>query len=197
MTEADATVIATYSRRMRLRLTDGNEVEARIKGKRLKPVCGDRVMAEAIDNEADWLIGSIAPRRNELTRPDRRGRTEVLAANIDCLVAVAAAEPKPDWYIIDRYLCAAELMGIVGIVVYNKIDLDTSPITAADELANYQRIGHDVAQCSASDGTGHSRSRNAHRKPLHDHRRTVRRRQVEHHQPTERWRAAARCDHFR
>lgn len=154
MTEADATVIATYSRRMRLRLADGQEVDARIKGKRLKPVCGDRVMAEAIDNETDWLIGSIAPRRNELTRPDRRGRTEVLAANIDCLVAVAAAEPKPDWYIIDRYLCAAELMGIVGIVVYNKIDLETSTTTAADELANYRRIGHDVAQCSASEGTG-------------------------------------------
>ncbi len=154
MTQADATVIATYSRRMRLRLADGHEVEARIKGKRLKPVCGDRVMAEAIENEADWLIASIAPRTNELTRPDRRGRTEVLAANLDCLVAVAAAEPKPDWYIIDRYLCAAELMGIVGVVVYNKIDLATSPITADAELANYRRIGHDVAQCSASDGTG-------------------------------------------
>ena len=139
---------------MRLRLADGHEVEARIKGKRMKPVCGDRVTAEAIDNEADWLIASIAPRRNELTRPDRRGRTEVLAANIDCLVAVAAAEPKPDWYIIDRYLCAAELMGIVGVVVYNKIDLATSSTTADDELANYERIGHDVAQCSASDGTG-------------------------------------------
>jgi ribosome biogenesis GTPase len=154
MTQADATVIATYSRRMRLRLADGHEVEARIKGKRLKPVCGDRVMAEAIENEADWLIASIAPRTNELTRPDRRGRTEVLAANLDCLIAVAAAEPKPDWYIIDRYLCAAELMGIIGVVVYNKIDLATSPITADAELANYQRIGHDVAQCSASDGTG-------------------------------------------
>ena len=154
MTQSDATVIATYSRRMRLRLADGHEVEARIKGKRLKPVCGDRVMAEVIDNETDWLISSIAPRRNELTRPDRRGRTEVLAANIDCLVAVAAAEPKPDWYIIDRYLCAAELMGIVGVVVYNKIDLETSPITADEELANYERIGHDVARCSASDGTG-------------------------------------------
>ena len=154
MTQSDATVIATYSRRMRLRLADGHEVEARIKGKRLKPVCGDRVMAEVIDNESDWLISSIAPRRNELTRPDRRGRTEVLAANIDCLVAVAAAEPKPDWYIIDRYLCAAELMGIVGVVVYNKIDLETSPITADEELANYERIGHDVARCSASDGTG-------------------------------------------
>ncbi len=154
MTQANATVIATYSRRMRLRLEDGQEVDARIKGKRLKPVCGDRVIAEALDNEADWLIASIGPRTNELTRPDKRGRSEVLAANIDCLVAVAAAEPKPDWYIIDRYLCAAELMGIVGVVAYNKIDLETSPTNTPDELANYQRIGHGVAQCSASDGTG-------------------------------------------
>ena len=57
-----AQVIATYSRRMRLRLDDGNEVDARIKGKRMRPVCGDRVSTEPIPNEDDWLITSIAER---------------------------------------------------------------------------------------------------------------------------------------
>jgi ribosome biogenesis GTPase len=147
-----ATVTATFSRRMRLRLDDGREVDARIKGKRIKPVCGDLVDAEPIDNEHDWLITNIAERRNELTRPNTRGQVEVLAANLDYLVVVAAAEPKPDWFIVDRYLCAAELMGIGAGVVFNKSDLGTSSVRY--ELDTYFDIGYDVVSCSALTGDG-------------------------------------------
>jgi len=147
-----ATVIATYSRRMRIRLEDGREVDARIKGKRIKPVCGDLVDAEPIDNEHDWLITNISERRNELTRPNMRGQVEVLAANLDYLVVVAAAEPRPDWFIVDRYLCAAELMGIGAGVVFNKSDLGTSSVRY--ELDTYFDIGYDVVSCSALTGDG-------------------------------------------
>ena len=147
-----ATVIATYSRRMRIRLPNGEEVDARIKGKRIKPVCGDHVDAELIENESDWLITSIATRRNELTRPNMRGKVEVLAANLDYLVVVAAVEPKADWFIVDRYLCAAELMGIDAGIVFNKIDLGVDLPT--EELANYEAIGYDVVTCSAESGQG-------------------------------------------
>ena len=147
-----ATVTATFSRRMQLRLDNGSEVDGRIKGKRLKPVCGDRVQAEPIDNESEWLITGIEQRRNELTRPNMRGQVEVLAANLDYMVVVAAAEPKADWFIIDRYLCAAELMGIDAGVVFNKTDLaDTLP---EGELENYRRIGYAVVSCSAESGAG-------------------------------------------
>ncbi len=154
MTHESATVIATYSRRMRLRLASGKEVDARIKGKRIKPVCGDRVVAEPIVNEPDWLITTITDRENELTRPNVRGQVEILAANLDYLIVVAAAEPKADWYIVDRYLCAAEIMNIAAAVVFNKIDLDTDAPSTAAELANYARIGYDVVQCSAKQGYG-------------------------------------------
>jgi ribosome biogenesis GTPase len=154
MPDSYATVIATFSRRMRLKRANGDEVEARIKGKRLRPVCGDRVLAEPIDNEHDWIITGIAPRDNELTRPDTRGRTEVLAANINCLVVVGAPRPTPDWFIIDRYLCAAELIGAAAVVAYNKSDLSADESTAMTELENYQSIGYDVVRCSAADGTG-------------------------------------------
>ena len=147
-----ATVIATYSRRMRLRLDDGTEVDARIKGKRLKAVCGDRVETEALPNEADWLITRILERRNELTRPNMRGKVEVLAANLDYLLVVAAAEPKPDWFIVDRYLCAAELMSVDAGVLFNKIDL--ADVLPDDELSYYGQIGYDVGYCSAAQGEG-------------------------------------------
>jgi len=154
MTQQHATVIATFSRRMRLRLGEGREVEARIKGKRLKPVCGDHVTAEPIENETDWLIVEIAARDNQLTRPNARGQVEVLAANLDYLVVVAAAKPKADWFIVDRYLCAAEIMGIPAAVVYNKTDIDADMNAVGAELTNYDSIGYDTVRCSATTGDG-------------------------------------------
>ncbi len=147
-----ALVTATFSRRMQLRLPQGDEVNARIKGKRLKPVCGDRVIAEPIENETDWLITSIANRDNELSRPSARGTVEVLAANVGLLVAVTADSPQPDWFIVDRYLCATELMGAAGAVVFNKIDLGQPDATADTALREYAEIGYATARCSATTG---------------------------------------------
>jgi ribosome biogenesis GTPase len=140
MPQEQTVVIATYSRRMRLRQPDGNEVDARIKGKRLKPVCGDRVVAEPIDGESDWLITDILDRDNSLDRPNMRGRTEVLAANIELLMVVAAGSPDPDWFIVDRYLCAAENMRVPAAVVYNKTDLDVQGSQIEATLRDYGRI---------------------------------------------------------
>ncbi len=154
MSHESATVIATYSRRMDLRLQNGALVSARIKGKRLKPVCGDTVQVEPIENETDWLITGIDERRNELTRPNMRGRIEVLAANLDALVVVAAVSPLPDWYIVDRYLCAAELMGVNAVLVFNKVDLLIGHDIEIDELQDYRDIGLPVLECSAETGRG-------------------------------------------
>ena len=148
MPSIDATVIATYSRRMRLRVADGQEKNARIKGKKLRPVCGDRVSAEAIPGESDWLITSIHDRRNALTRPNLRGKVETLAANLDLVVVVAAASPKPDWFIVDRYLCAAENMHAAAAVVYNKTDLNDAA-NSNDVLDTYRQLGYPSIACSA------------------------------------------------
>ena len=50
MPQQQATIIATYSRRMRVRLADGTQADARIKGKKLRPVCADVVTIE-IDSQ--------------------------------------------------------------------------------------------------------------------------------------------------
>jgi len=139
---------------MRLLLADGREVDARIKGKRIKAVCGDAVWAEPIDNESDWLITEISERRNELQRPNMRGQVEVLAANVDALVVVAAVSPLPDWYIVDRYLCAAELMGVNAIIVFNKVDLLAGHDIEIAELQEFRDIGLPVFECSAETGLG-------------------------------------------
>ncbi len=161
MSHESATVIATYSRRMGLRLSNGEVVDARIKGKRIKAVCGDSVVAEKIENESDWLITKINDRRNELTRPNMRGQVEVLAANIDTLVVVASVSPLPDWYIVDRYICAAEIMGVNVLVVFNKTDLLEGHDIEIPELGEYRDIGLAVLECSAETGKGTDEIRNA------------------------------------
>ncbi len=155
MTETTSAVVTgAFGTRMRLRLADGRSVDARIKGRRLRPVCGDRVTAAALENESDWLITAIAPRDNELTRPNLRGRTEILAANLDYLAVVCANLPQPDWYVVDRYLCAAELMRIAACVVYNKVDDGEPDEEAGRELADYRAAGYVTVACSARTGLG-------------------------------------------
>ena len=146
-------VVATYSRRMALRLEDGEQVMARVKGKRIKPVCGDHVEAEPIANEPEWLINGILPRRNELCRPNNRGKIEVLAANLSFLAVVAADPPLPDWFIVDRYLCAAELMDVSAAVIFNKTDLAEPGDLTKDTLRDYERIGYRTLLCSARTGS--------------------------------------------
>ena len=145
----EATIVATYSRRMRARLADDTEIESRIKGKKLKPVCGDRVIVEPIENESDWLISSILPRSNALGRPNMRGKVEILAANIELMIVVAAASPKPDWFIVDRYLCAAENMGTDALLVFNKSDL----AEPGEHFSTYERIGYRIHNCSATENS--------------------------------------------
>lgn len=149
----EALVIATFSRQMLLRLDDSSEVRARIKGKKIRPVCGDKVEVHPLQNEPEWLITNILPRTNELTRPDNRGRIEILAANLDFLVVVAAEAPPVDWFIVDRYLAAAEHMDIRAMVVFNKTDSHPASATSASVLGNYEQIGYKTISCSASDGT--------------------------------------------
>jgi ribosome biogenesis GTPase len=147
-----ALVTATFSQRMRLRLDDGSEVTGRLKGKKIRPVCGDLVEAHVIANEPEWLITNILPRKNELSRPDKRGRAETLAANIDLVAVVTADAPAADWFIVDRYLAAAELINVSALVVFNKTDLGAASDTSAGELTDLAKIGYLTLRCSAKSG---------------------------------------------
>ena len=149
-----ATVTGTFGQRMQIRTDTGADVSARLKGKRLRPVCGDRVSVEPLENESEWLITGILDRHNELSRPDSRGRTEVLAANLELVLVMGAVMPEPDWFVIDRYLAAAENMPAEAAVVFNKIDLEGNADDADEVLAEYRRCGYVVIRCSAEDEEG-------------------------------------------
>jgi ribosome biogenesis GTPase / thiamine phosphate phosphatase len=147
-----AVVTATYGRRWEVRCADGSTVSARIKGRSLRPVCGDHVTILPIENEPEYLIVDVHERRNELTRPNQRGQTEILAANLEFVAVTCAAVPKPDWFVVDRYLCAAELMGVATAVVFNKADTGDLAPQVAEELDGYRKLGYDALLCSARSG---------------------------------------------
>lgn len=115
---------------------------------------GDRVEVERRGEE--WVIGTIHPRRNGFSRPasGRRGKRQLLAANVDlALVVMAAAEPAYKPATIDRYLVLASSGGVPAAVCINKVDLDPSALDHA-EVAAYRDLGVEVVSVSARTGEG-------------------------------------------
>jgi ribosome biogenesis GTPase len=159
MTESSAKnsglVIASYGRRGILANQDGIEHRYILKGRKLRVVCGDHVTWQSVDGSAEVLVTKILDRRNVLERPDSRGKHELIAANLSQIVVVLAPVPVPDFFLADRYLCAAAIQGADAIINWNKIDLnDRLPEEINQELLEYQALGYSVCSTSTKSGTG-------------------------------------------
>ena len=62
-----------------------------------------------------------------------------------------APDPIPDWFLLDRYLAAAELQGFDAVIAFNKQDLAASLPT---ELETYAGLGYTTIRTSAKQGEG-------------------------------------------
>ncbi len=148
----DAEVIAAYGRHLLVRAGE-QELRARPAGRRLSIVCGDLVRCE-IDRAHDEVLAvEVLPRKTLLARANLRGESEPVVANITQLVVVVAPVPQPDFFIVDRYLCAATAAGIRGAVAINKSDLDANKIDPG-EIDALGAAGYARVACSAVDGQG-------------------------------------------
>jgi ribosome biogenesis GTPase len=67
------------------------------------------------DFSSNYVITKVLPRKNELIRPK--------VTNIDQLLIVISALPKPDLYLVDKLIVNAILNNIKPILVLNKVDL--------------------------------------------------------------------------
>src|SRR6188508_1914806 len=142
----DAEVTAAFGRHLLVR-TGTEELRARPAGRRLSIVCGDRVRCEVDRAHDEVLIVEVLPRRTLLARANLRGASEPVVANITQLVVVVAPLPAPDFFVVDRYLCAATAAGIAGVIAVNKADL-AAALDAA-ELSAYSTAGYTHLACSA------------------------------------------------
>jgi ribosome biogenesis GTPase len=116
---------------------------------------GDWVEVQATAPGAG-VVELIHPRHSKISRlaSDLRGREQVIAANVDQLVVVAAVrhpEPRPGF--IDRAIAMAHSGGILPVLCINKVDLVARALS--DELARgYADLGYAVHLTSVVSGEG-------------------------------------------
>ena len=137
-------------------LVNGEERTATIAGRlrRARPVVGDRVdLRETPDGSL--RIEAVQERRGTLVRSGFRGEQQVVAANVDLLVIVAAlADPPLRPRLIDRYLVAAWRGGIDAALALTKADLPHDRAEAERVRALMRSLGHPVVDVVATTGEG-------------------------------------------
>jgi ribosome biogenesis GTPase len=140
---------------------DGGEVPCGLRGKLKKRqlratsilAVGDKVACER-QSDGSGMIEEVLPRRSELSRPGFHGYTHVMAANVDQLVIVQAAQqPTFRMGLVDRFLATASRGRMGALVVVNKCDLE-HPATIASWVAPLTAVGIEVILASTVTGQG-------------------------------------------
>jgi ribosome biogenesis GTPase len=150
---------------------DGRVVRCLLRGRlkkdnlrrRAAPVAaGDRVRIAMLE-PGRGVIEQVLPRESGLSRQAAGSEPlqQTLVANVDQAVIVfAAAEPRADLFMLDRFLVAATASKLRRVICVNKCDLvDGGPLRA--RFAVYRQCGFEVLYTSATDGTGLSALRRA------------------------------------
>jgi ribosome biogenesis GTPase len=148
-----ARVIAAHGRHLSVQTAEGEQLMVRPSARTGQAVCGDEVECEYDALHQELRVVALSPRSSALYRSNARGKSEPVAANLSLLAIVVAPLPVPDFFIVDRYLAAAQCAGIAACVLLNKAELATEPAIDA-ELLDYERLGLSVLRVSALTGQG-------------------------------------------
>lgn len=117
------------------------------RSQKVKPLVGDNVEFTVLsEDEKTGNIDDLLPRHTELIRP--------AVANIDqALVIFAAARPKPNFNLLDRFLIMMEWQKVPVVLVFNKRDM-----VSEEELSllyeTYAAAGYEIYFTSALEQTG-------------------------------------------
>jgi ribosome biogenesis GTPase / thiamine phosphate phosphatase len=145
------TVLASFGRGVLVQTSTGL-VRCGLKGRKLRVVCGDRVVWGYPPSADGPSVESIESRRNLIERIDSRGRPEPVAANIDKLAIVVAPEPATDWFLVDRYWAGAVLKDLDALIIVNKKDLGTDAIEP--QLNEYRKLNLNCIEVSCQSRAG-------------------------------------------
>ena len=137
--------------------TARGEVVAVLRGKLKHRDEGRVVAGDVVELEqragATARIAAVRPRRSVLARRaagERSPRRQAIAANVDQVLAVAAArDPELNPRLLDRFLVIAEANRLPSVVLLNKVELDRGALerlTARYRPAGYQVLGTSVKQ---------------------------------------------------
>jgi ribosome biogenesis GTPase len=148
-------VVASFGRTVQVEDAGGQLVDCSVFGRRLEIVCADRVRFERGDPATSGIVHERLPRDTVVSRVNARGEAETLAANATQLVIVLADPPLPDFYLVDRYLAAADAARIPAVVVLNKVEGGSTRLGQCRlELEGWRRLGYATLEVSALTGAG-------------------------------------------
>ncbi|UCB55060.1 MAG: small ribosomal subunit biogenesis GTPase RsgA [Thiotrichales bacterium] len=152
-------VITHHGKELIVRSDTGETLSCQLRQNLGTIVCGDRVVFEYIDPNSEprsGIVIALAERRNLLQKSGFAGKAKAVAANIDQVIVVCSLVPKPNSYLIDRYLVAAENLPARPLIIINKIDLldEQNEHVVNDINAIYESIGYRVLETSATRNTG-------------------------------------------
>jgi ribosome biogenesis GTPase / thiamine phosphate phosphatase len=148
-----ARVTVTHRRLLHVRTEDGRSAVARPARRELSIVCGDFVRYELDPRHDELNVIAVEPRSSALYRTNARGGSELVAANLSLLLVVVAPLPRPDFFVVDRYLCAAQCGGLAAAVVLNKSELPLDG-DMEHELAAFRAAGYRCLRVSAERQAG-------------------------------------------
>ncbi len=151
--EQEGLVVAHYGTQVAIESAAGESQRCHLRANLQGLVTGDRVVW--CNGDPLGVVVAQHERRSVLSRPDPYGKLKPVAANIDQIMLVVAPVPQPHANLIDRYLVAAEAMGIEPVILLNKMDLlasDPNLKKSLDELlAIYPTLGYRVLRTSIED----------------------------------------------
>ena len=117
------------------------------RNKKIKPLVGDNVDIEILDEDNKLgNINDILPRTNELIRP--------AVANVDqVLIVFAAAEPTPNFNLLDRFLLMMNKQQVNTTLCFNKTDIVCDKeVSYIEDI--YDSCGYDIIFTSTYENKG-------------------------------------------
>jgi ribosome biogenesis GTPase len=169
-----ARVISHHGRQLLAETEDRQRIKCKIRQSLGDIACGDYIVIQQAKNyggeqtddsknsdaqnsdDTQNVVIAIKERQNLLVKTGFAGAIKPVAANIGQLVIVTSLKPKPNPYLIDRYLTAAENLPAEALIIINKVDIEdheTKRIT--DDLSElYQGMGYRVICSSMKQGVG-------------------------------------------
>lgn len=164
-----ARVISHHGRQLFAETESLKKIKCKIRQNLGDIACGDYVVvqqATETDNQehsaathpdaSQYVVVAVKERSNLLVKTGFAGAIKPVAANIGQLVIVTALKPKPNPYLIDRYLTAAENLPAKALIVINKVDLmDYETKRIVDDINElYTGIGYKVICTSIKQDIG-------------------------------------------
>ena len=140
---AEGVVISRHKRDALVKNIKAEEISCVFKNRDISPIVGDRV--SYIEKHNTFIITDIFPRISEFSRINKKGMKEYVAVNITQLVIVISIIPRPDWFLLDKYLSSSQINQFKTVIVFNKIDLGEPHQKI---LNQYRSIGYKVINTS-------------------------------------------------